>query len=386
MATPNLPAYFHIPFADSGAKNTIPEASASPLASLTDGFPAVTMQPISSGGVPPAGEDFNGILNWITQWLFYAGAGGRPKFDSTLSTSIGGYPKGMVLLADDEANEYISLEDNNTYNPNTPANIGTHWGPHAGAVAGNGHYAVDTGTTNAYVVSLSPPIVSNVKGTIVSFKATNTNTSSCTLNAGGGVTALRRTDGGSMVAGDIQNGAVYTAVFDSVAGYYYLLAPVASQYSPGTVSSILTGVIQEFAGIVLPSGFLWCDGSAVSRADYATLFSVIGTLYGEGDAVTTFNVPDRRGRVGMGVGNGLGLTPKTIAEMGGDETITLTVAQLPPHSHGVMEYAGIYGASTYNHIGAAVNGSSTSLTGQTGSGSSHDNIPPYLALNYIIKT
>jgi microcystin-dependent protein len=78
-----------------------------------------------------------------------------------------------------------------------------------------------------------------------------------------------------------------------------------------------------------PSGTLFANGAAVSRSTYAALFAVIGTVFGVGDGSTTFNVPDKRGRVSIGAGQGSGLTNRTLGAIGGDEVITA----VPEHSH-----------------------------------------------------
>jgi microcystin-dependent protein len=90
------------------------------------------------------------------------------------------------------------------------------------------------------------------------------------------------------------------------------------------------GIVMPFAGSVAPQGYLLCDGSAVSRTDYADLFAAIGTTYGAGDGSSTFNVPDLSGRVVLGVSqsHALGTT-------GGEATHVLTEQELPAHSHTV---------------------------------------------------
>ena len=110
------------PFCDIGLKNTIPkDVGAAPQdATYTYGFPLVTMTPISQGGLPPKGKDFNGILYEISSHTRWANAGGVfYKFDRDFCTDIGGYPKGAVLLSNDGLSAYISTTDNNTTNFNT---------------------------------------------------------------------------------------------------------------------------------------------------------------------------------------------------------------------------------------------------------------------------
>lgn len=93
------------------------------------------------------------------------------------------------------------------------------------------------------------------------------------------------------------------------------------------------GIIMPFAGTVAPENYLFCDGSAVSRTTYATLYAVIGDTFGAGDGSTTFNLPDLSGRVPLGVSmsHALGTT-------GGSETVTLTESELPAHVHEVPQH------------------------------------------------
>lgn len=123
-------------FASAGSKNTIPVATASPNASYTDGFPPVTLLPIPSGGVPPDGKDFNGILYSITTHTLWVNAGGQYQFDAALSTAIGGYPIGMVLQSNDGLTSYVSAVNANTTDFNSdPSSIGISWLPYAGGGA-----------------------------------------------------------------------------------------------------------------------------------------------------------------------------------------------------------------------------------------------------------
>ena len=93
------------------------------------------------------------------------------------------------------------------------------------------------------------------------------------------------------------------------------------------------GIIMPFAGNVAPQGYLLCDGSAVDRTTYATLFGVIGTTFGAGDGSTTFNLPDLGGRVPLGVSS-----THLLGSTGGSETVTLTESELPAHVHEVPQH------------------------------------------------
>jgi len=126
MQLSNVPAKSAIIFAESGAKNTIPQtASPTPgLASFTTGFPPVTMTPIVAGGIPPEGEDFNGILNFLSAAIQWAQSGCVYQFDATFATSVGGYPKGAILLNAAGNGFWVSTADNNSNNPDTG---GANW-------------------------------------------------------------------------------------------------------------------------------------------------------------------------------------------------------------------------------------------------------------------
>jgi microcystin-dependent protein len=100
-----------------------------------------------------------------------------------------------------------------------------------------------------------------------------------------------------------------------------------------TRPDVPTGSVQMFAGASAPTNWLLCNGSAISRTTFATLFALIGTTYGTGDGSTTFNVPDMRGRMPVGVGTGTGLTARTLGQTGGAESVTIASSNLPIHTH-----------------------------------------------------
>lgn len=158
---------------------------------------------------------------------------------------------------------------------------------------------------------------------------------------------------------------------------------------------ISSGMLMQFAGSSAPSGWLLCDGSAVSRTTYSDLFSEIGTTYGSGDGSTTFNVPDLRGRLPLGKDNMGGSSANRVTNseadsLGGSEGDENKNLQ---HSHTVLEI----GTEHYDWYGSAgTSGTPPGVdrlvarhdhpdTGNAGS-ATQDIMPPYLTLNYIIKT
>lgn len=238
---------------------------------------------------------------------------------------------------------------------------------------------------------------------------------------------------------------------DGMTGYYFFDGASWVQLNAGTTESTLAGIIQQFGGTSAPTGYFICDGSAVSRTTYSSLFAAIGTSYGAGDGSTTFNLPDLRGRVA--VGKSTDTEFDAMGETGGAKTHTLTTSQLPAHTHDV-DPASYATTSTGSHthtvdppsITTSSNGSHShdlprdvvSMTGDNedgnggdgeayrvtqtssagahthtvniaefdsgssgahthtinlpsttstsaGSGSAHNNLQPYIVVNYIIK-
>jgi microcystin-dependent protein len=151
-----------------------------------------------------------------------------------------------------------------------------------------------------------------------------------------------------------------------------------------------TGVVSAFAGTTLPSGYLFCDGSAVLRSTYAALFAVIGTIYGAGDGSTTFNLPFMARRVIVGAGGtGSGTLGNTPGSIGGAETIALTGSQNGDHNHPTvpgfsLRQIAVGGGSGRPYV---FNTGGTTNTGAIngGAGQPHDNIQPSLVMNWIIK-
>jgi hypothetical protein len=123
MQSTDIPNRFPIPFANGAGAGFIRDiptaASTTPgVASLTEGFPPECFQPIGAGGVPPAGEDMNGVLFRVTGWARWQAAGGPVTFNSAFSTSIGGYPKGAFLQsAVTPGLFFVSTVENNVVNP-----------------------------------------------------------------------------------------------------------------------------------------------------------------------------------------------------------------------------------------------------------------------------
>ncbi|MGE5396789.1 MAG: phage tail protein [Chitinophagales bacterium] len=154
------------------------------------------------------------------------------------------------------------------------------------------------------------------------------------------------------------------------------------------------GEIRMFAGNYAPLDWALCNGQLLNISQYSALFSLIGTYYG-GDGTTTFALPDLRGRVPVGQGQGPGLTNRTMGQMDGAETVTLTVSNLPTHSHAVMvnNSAGtlsspsdaVWASNVSQYSTASPDGqmSSAAIT-SSGSSTAHENMMPSFCINFVI--
>ena len=204
------------------------------------------------------------------------------------------------------------------------------------------------------------------------------------------------------------------------------IKPTVGAEAEDPAASMGTGAIFLFAGKHVPDGWLICNGAAVNRSTYADLFRVIGTTYGVGNGSTTFNVPDLRGRFPLGRDD-MGDTSANrvtaaaadrLGGSGGAETHTLTTAEMPAHNHkafvdpeggwtgsrserdwihnssrsrvfagrniGRGSGTGYEDAKSVGHV--TRNPHSRTPLNPTGGDAAHNNLPPYLALNYLIKT
>jgi microcystin-dependent protein len=213
-----------------------------------------------------------------------------------------------------------------------------------------------------------------------------------------------------------------------VANVPFALAECSAGAGPGGGGPPVGSVVAWLTATP-PSGYLLCDGTAVSRATYDDLFDVIGTTFGVGDNSTTFNLPNLRGRFPVGLDSAQAEFD-ALGETGGAKTVALDVTMMPSHTH--VQDAHTHVQDSHNHtqvahshtvpVGAtddtaapfdradagtnasganastatgtatatnqaatAVNQSATATNQATGGGLAHANLPPYLVVNYVIK-
>lgn len=254
MLKTNAPTKFTVPFAASGTKNTIPVA-ASPttgLASYTTGFTAVNMEPIASGGVPPAGQDFNGIHFDATNAMLWKQSGFQYAFDSAWASNanIGGYPAQALLARADGKGLWLNLTDNNTTNPDATSPSG--WVA-VRANMGTSIIAVSGATTTPDPSVLGVPVL------VI--------TGSLTANTG---LVLPLTAGASWIIENNTTGA-FTLTVQGATG-------TGVSVATGNPSQVYTDGTNFYATTANVSGlYLPINGNAVSASKLATARTISAT-------------------------------------------------------------------------------------------------------------
>lgn len=157
------------------------------------------------------------------------------------------------------------------------------------------------------------------------------------------------------------------------------------------LSVVPTGTVLDYAGTAAPTGYLVCNGSAVSRTTYAALFAAIGTTWGNGDGSTTFNLPSLARSVTVGAGgSGSGTLGNAVGDTGGAETHTMTVSEMPAHAHpgsNAFVNTGIAGSGAISVFepNDSSQGSAALPIASQGSGTAFNIIQPSAVMNKIIK-
>jgi microcystin-dependent protein len=246
----------------------------------------------------------------------------------------------LVLKSSDDATTYFDIDDFTIVDPSTATVVVTE------TITANTSVAADDlgrlFSANTASGDITVTADSETLGTGFEFSVLKSSSDANSLIVSG--TGVQTIKGSTTLEIENQFGGV-TFRSNGAAGWDVL-------YQTPT-STVPTGAVLDFAGSTAPGGFLLCYGQAISRTDFANLFSVIGTTYGSGDGSTTFNLPDFRGRVvagkddmGGSSANRLtdaddGLDGDALGATGGGETQTLVEANVPPHEHiaSVYEYA-----------------------------------------------
>jgi microcystin-dependent protein len=274
---------------------------------------------------------------------------------------------------------------------------------------------VTTGSSTAYAVSSYQGFdtLVHLSGQMIAFTPHITNAATVTLNVDSlGDRPLRSAPGVELQAGTIIQGTPYVAVYNNGDGAFYIQGFFGNPYN------VPIGAGMDYWGTTAPnSSFVFPVGQAVSRIAYSALFSIVGTTYGTGDGSTTFNLPDKRGRVSVAadptatVVSSATMNPSggTLGATGGEQEHQLAVSEMPSHSHsasvidpghshsetfpepgGGSNQNSIAGASSSNFIqtglstGTAETGITVSI-GAQGGGMAHNNMQPSIVCNYIMR-
>jgi microcystin-dependent protein len=177
-----------------------------------------------------------------------------------------------------------------------------------------------------------------------------------------------------------------------------LTALVSGRAEAQTTNECMIGEVRMFAGNFAPRSWAFTNGQILSIASNTALFSILGTMYG-GNGQTTFGLPDLRSRFPIGVGQGPGLSTRSEGEVGGEETVTLLEREMPAHTHALQASSAAathirpqarvlakVDPPTGNNIYADAPNSAMApeSIGLAGGSQPHDNMPPYLGINFII--
>lgn len=230
------------------------------------GFPQVTMTPLAAGGIPPQGQDVNGVLNAISEHTVFSGAGGQYTWSADYVAANVGYPKGALVARSDLSGYWQNTVDLNTSNPDSG---GAGWIPLSGR---GGDFAIATGTANTYVCAFTPAIIARAEGQVLKFKVNAANTGASTFNDGLGAVALvggaqAALQGGELVA----NGDAWVQWNTSVGGGSYVLlfcTGAARQIALATQSQQAVNLGQLASGASLTTPALFDNSAKMATTSF----------------------------------------------------------------------------------------------------------------------
>lgn len=289
-------------WASDGLKNSIPTTRNGGMpqegATYADGFPSITMTPISTGGKPPSGKDMNGVLYEISAHTVWQNQGGRYRFDQAFCDAVGGYPKDAVLINDTLDTEYISLADANTHNPNSGNNAGK-WAIHAGK-------GLKAGTAQAGIVQLSSATGSESEDMAATPKAVKAAYDKAVESAGKGIPV------GAIVSFPkaVRNPAGYLRADGTTFAqntFPDLYRALGNSNRLPDLSRTDIGITAWFPSDRIPTGWLSFDDirERVTETAYPELYRLLTGKYG-----SIQNVPQAEDRFIRNAGNGLAVGTK----------------------------------------------------------------------------
>lgn len=268
MDNTSIPGFEAVPFASgagAGYRNTVPVTSSGTpgAASYTVGFPPETFQPIASGGIPPSGADFNGVLFDLSKAVRWEQAGGQYPFDATFAGTIGGYPKGAIVLRADGSGQWLNTTNNNSTDPDS--------GTAAGWIALRANTGIATIAASPGA-NVPTPTQLGAQVLVVTGSLASAATLTLPLTAGAQWTVINQTTGAGTltVQGATGSGAQVTqgtgiSAFTDGTNYYAITAPLSGAYLPinGTAvaaTKLATARAFSLAGVVT-AGSVNFDGT-----------------------------------------------------------------------------------------------------------------------------
>ena len=304
-------------------------------------------------------------LTWATGRIVTAADLNTYVRDNQLQTAGAIFSSQGDILYATGANAPARLAKSTTstqYLANTGSSNNPQWNEVALDTGVSGTLPVANGGTNASSLADKAVLITQDSGTDTVAAVAMTSSGQILIGGSSGPAVATLTAGANITITNA-DGAITLAVTEGAA-----VIPVGS--------------IIAYSVAAAPTGYLLCDGAAVSRSTYSALFAVLSTTYGVGDGSSTFNVPDLKGRVVVGYGAGSGLTSRAIAAQGGAETHTLSESEIPSHVHAIPSSASAGSGPTLDEGAGSIG---TNPTNATGGGGAHENMPPFTVVNYIIK-
>lgn len=380
MLKSNAPAIITVPFASgagAGYIRPVPipsQISITPgAASWTDGFPPLTMTPSGAGGIPPFGQDMNGLLNAETLNMQWKQLGFDYAWSSSVSTAIGGYPSGARLLRSDGLGYWLNLADSNTTNPD--ATGATNWvaqrvnGGQSTIVVSSGTYTPDPSVLGVPLLVLSGTLTANVTVVLpltrsgATWRIYNATTGAFTVNVqgatGSGVTASQgqltdvTTDGTNYYSAGLSGGPYLPLSGTAVAAAKLASARTIAMTGPVTWSVSFDGSANVTAAATIAAG-------AVTLANLANLTA--STLLGNPttSAATPVAIPLVNGIVFSGGSLGLGnITPTSVSTGGTGNGATIAATGVTTIDTSAAGQQGLVIKNTF----AAGNGAQINLIG-----------------------
>lgn len=332
MQDSDIPTKISVPFgknAGGGFIRTVPVASQigvnAGFASFNDGFVPLNFTAIGAGGIPPFGQDMNGIFNAITKWTNWYNAGGPIFWDSAFSTAVGGYPKGAVVSSTTFGQFWMSTTENNVTNPNSG---GAGWVQ----VGQPQYYSADLGIVNTYSGNFPAQPTAHINGVLFALSIAHTNTGASTFDPGPGPKSIYfngNTGRSALYPSMMVAGAISLLMYDG--SQYELINPVLTPSGTTNVVASLSGgtTLNYFpkfdaSGNLIDSGQSASGGATkILTISGATTGGLILALDGAGNAAGTYGKTGNNPTLATATG---ALTPSKFLVYDGAGNIVVTAA------------------------------------------------------------